>query len=173
MAKLSNLEKMAIQGGISADKSVAEIAKMLNRSEKVIENYIDSIGESLARTEIIAQNTTKERVIERMNNIAHGDANPVVHVATPKTQEEVLAEQNQALLAEVQSLRGQLDAISGDKKEGNLVYGNSIVQRIKGEDKRVGAVSSKALSERVDAMRTGKKPGDVYCKDIQRLKPKK
>ena len=41
MAKLSQIEKYTIQGALHSGKTPNEIAKLLNRTEKCVQNYVD------------------------------------------------------------------------------------------------------------------------------------
>ena len=58
MAKtiLNNVEKLAIQGGLSASKSVEEIAKELGRQKRTVQKYIDGelndIHETIAKIQL-------------------------------------------------------------------------------------------------------------------------
>ena len=55
MAKLTNVDKMAIQGGVQKGMSAIEIAKALGRPEKTVQTYIDGELEQLLNTVVNAR----------------------------------------------------------------------------------------------------------------------
>ena len=87
--KLSNVEKMAIKGALAEHQEVNDIAKMLNRSEKVINNYLDKELESLAENIAKAQMQGAGMDLEMEEEETGRD-----HVFTPKSQVQEFAFEN-------------------------------------------------------------------------------
>lgn len=86
MAKLTVSEKYSIQGMLHAQKTVEEIAKVLNRPEKTIQNYIDRDLEELYNTIVKVQMEKNPPVeVEESLKVKTKKPNPFIFETANKT----------------------------------------------------------------------------------------
>lgn len=85
--KLSLIEKAAIQGMLGQNKSTEEIATLLDRSEKIVENYIDGELDDLHSTIAGAQIEAEEKKSERYSKAKKNDIHNVRQVDEIDSQE--------------------------------------------------------------------------------------
>ncbi len=173
MAKLSVVEKCAIQGAMAQDKSVAEIAKMLNRTEKVVSNYIDDLGTSLIKVEEVRAQLARGKRVGEVE-VVYGEAQEVRPIAKPKTEIELLREENEALKAQLAEPQDTNAVKSADKIDRENPPGvHAIKRNVGGKEVVIGAVGSKESSERADELKKLSRPSTSFGNFIAPIKRKK
>jgi NCAIR mutase (PurE)-related protein len=173
MAKLSTVEKCAIQGAMAQDKTVPEIAKMLNRTEKVVSNYIDDLGESLIKVEEVRAQLARGKKVGQVE-VVYGEAQEVRQISKPKTEAELLREENELLKQQLEESQAVNAGKSADKVDKENPFGIQAIKRnIGGKEVAVGAIGSEAASQRVDELAKRSRPSTSFGNYVAPIKRKR